>query len=195
MEKRKDAYYRKARKHGYGSRAAYKLIDIDRKFPILFSGMRVLEIGSSPGGWTDVIMERNPEKLLCVDLTAPKGGELPVNIRGDIRNEATWERIREFSGDGFDLYLSDAMSHTTGQHDRDHAMSVEICTAVMDHCDPLLLMDGTVVVKQFQGDMTKEFIDRYKGNFKKVYITKPASSRSESSEIYIIFSRYRLASQ
>ncbi|MGP6207423.1 SAM-dependent methyltransferase [Cuniculiplasma sp. SKW3] len=191
MERRKDIYYRKAKKQGYSSRAAYKLIEIDRKFPILFSGMRVLEIGSSPGGWTDVIMERNPEFLVCVDLTAPKTQSIPLNIRGDITREETWETIRNASKNGFDLFLSDAMAHTTGQHDRDHAMSVEICRSVMDHCDNLLLEDGTVLLKQFQGDMTKEFIDTYRGRFKKVYITKPSSSRSESSEIYIIFSRFR----
>ena len=191
MEKRKDIYYKRAKKQGYGSRAAYKLIEIDRKFPILFSRMRVLEIGSSPGGWTDVIMERNPEMLVCVDLTAPKNITFPINIRGDILREDTWNRIREAYPNGFDLFLSDAMAHTTGQHDRDHALSVEICRSVMDHCEAFLLEEGTVLLKQFQGDMTKEFIDSFRGKFKKVYITKPASSRSESSEIYIIFSRFR----
>lgn len=190
MEKRKDIYYKKAKKQGYSSRAAYKLIDIDRKFPILFPGMRVLEIGSSPGGWTDVLMERNPANLVCVDLSAGKGSDFPINIKGDITRGETWERIREVMGDGFDLFLSDAMAHTSGQHDRDHGASVNICNAIMEHCNGFLLPGGTVVLKQFQGDMTGPFVEKYKKMFRKSYITKPPSSRSESSEIYIIFSRF-----
>lgn len=72
MRKREDIYYNRAKKAGYRSRAAYKLIEIDRKFEILSRAHYILEIGSSPGGWTDVLMERTPEYLLCVDISAKK---------------------------------------------------------------------------------------------------------------------------
>lgn len=188
MRKREDIYYNRAKKAGYRSRAAYKLIEIDRKFEILSRAHYILEIGSSPGGWTDVLMERTPEYLLCVDISAKKSDVMPYSIGGDVTRESSWNDIKEFlDGKKMDLILSDAMSHTTGQHSLDHASSVNICTSILEYGMEVLRIGGNVMVKQFQGEYTNEFMNQFKGFFRRNYITKPGASRSESSEIYIIF--------
>lgn len=188
MKKRTDSYYKRAKKAGYRSRAAYKLIEIDRKFEILSRAHSILEIGSSPGGWTDVLIEIKPDFLLCVDLSAKKSNEMPYAIRGDVTKESSWEDIENFLQDKkMDLILSDAMSNTTGQHSLDHASSVEICTSILTNGMKVLRVGGNMMVKQFQGEYTKEFVDRFSKFFRRNYITKPMASRSESSEIYIIF--------
>ena len=188
MTKREDGFYFKAKKEGYKSRAAYKLLGIDRKFEILSRAHYILELGSSPGGWTDVLLERNPEFLLCVDLSAKKSDQFPFAIRGDVTKESSWKDIEDFlGGREMDLILSDAMTHTSGQHFRDHAASVDICTSILSHGMRVLRVGGNMMVKQFQGEYTREFIDQFKVYFKRNYTTKPQASRAESSEIYIIF--------
>jgi 23S rRNA (uridine2552-2'-O)-methyltransferase len=188
MTKREDSFYFKARREGYRSRAAFKLIELNKKFEILSRAHNILEIGSSPGGWTDVLLERNPEFLLCVDLDANKSTEFPYSLRGDVTKEISWIDIENFLGDRkMDLILSDAMAHTSGQHFRDHAQSVEICTSILNYGKKVLREGGNIMVKQFQGEYTKEFMDTFKTEFRRNYITKPQASRNESSEIYILF--------
>ncbi len=191
MNGRKDKYYHKARVAGYRSRAAYKLLEIDNKFDILERAHNILEIGSSPGGWTDVLLMREPEYLLSVDITIQKSDEFPYALRGDIKRADTWERIKNFlKGREMDLILSDAMAHTSGQHDRDHSASVEICTAIVDYGTDVLRVGGNMMLKQFQGQYTEEFMNDFKSRFKRNYITKPKASRDSSSEFYIIFAGY-----
>ena len=133
-------------------------------------------------------MERNPEYLLCVDISAKKSDIMPFSIRGDVTKESSWNDIRNYlDGRKMDLILSDAMSHTTGQHSLDHASSVDICTSIVKYGMDVLRIGGNMMVKQFQGEYTKEFMNQFSGFFRRNYITKPMASRSESSEIYIIF--------
>lgn len=191
MKNRKDRYYNKARAVGYRSRAAYKLLEIDNKFTILERAYNILELGSSPGGWTDVLLDREPEYILSVDMIIEKSDEYPFAIRGDIRRQDAWERIADFlQGRKMDLILSDAMSHTSGQHDRDHAASVEICTSIVDYGTDVLRVGGNMLMKQFQGQYTEEFFRDHKPRFRRSYITKPKASRDSSSEVYIIFAGY-----
>ena len=188
MKDHKDKYYKLAKKTGYRSRAAYKLLEINGKFGILDRARKVIEIGSSPGGWTDVLLETEPEFLLCVDIAGKKTDDFPIFVKGDVTKENTWVDVRDkLSGLKVDLILSDAMAHTTGQHDRDHSLSIDICNSIVDQGIKVLRVGGNMLLKQFQGQYTKEFVDKYKGYFKRNYITKPSVSRSESSEIYIFF--------
>ncbi|MGP6220125.1 SAM-dependent methyltransferase [Caldiplasma sukawensis] len=184
---RKDNYYRLAKKEGFRSRASFKLIEIDQKFSILGRGMRVLEIGASPGGWTDVIIQTEPSYLLCVDIQGKTSRGFPDTIKGDIRRNETWEKIREFSeGMPFDIIVSDAMTHTTGKSDLDHGASLEICNAVLSEGVKTLSNGGAMLLKQFQGTYTEEFIKKAQMYFHVVKVTKPSASRKESREIYII---------
>ncbi|MCL5987915.1 MAG: SAM-dependent methyltransferase [Candidatus Thermoplasmatota archaeon] len=193
MSRPGDKFYKRARSQGYRSRAAYKLLEMQNKFEFIREEMDILEVGSAPGGWTDVIMEMNPALLVCVDLAGKNSMEQPVQVKGDILREETWEKIAAVTDKkGFDLILSDAMAHTTGQHHRDHALSMEICSSIMNHVPAFLKPGGTLVMKQFQGDMTDSFVQQNSRKFKYVYRTKPHASRDSSSEMYIIFSRFHL---
>lgn len=190
---RKDNYYRQAKKEGFRSRASFKLIEIDQKFFILRKGIRVLEIGSSPGGWTDVIIMTEPSYLLCVDIQGKNSRGFPDNIKGDVRRPETWDKIRDFSnGMPFDLIVSDAMAHTTGKSDLDHGASIEICNAVLSEGVKTLSAGGTILLKQFQGTYTDEFIKKANKYFDLVKVTKPSASRKESREIYIIMKGFHL---
>ncbi len=193
MSRNADNFYFKAKDQGYRSRAAFKLLEMHRKYGFMRENLTILEVGSSPGGWTDVIMGWKPAKLICVDIAGHNSSEDPVQIKGDIKYDLTWEKISGYLGNnGIDLILSDAMAHTSGQHHRDHGMSMELCTAIMDRIPRFLKPGGTVVMKQFQGDMTESFIKKHSPDFKKALRTKPPASRQQSSEIYIIFSGFHL---
>ncbi|MCL4357120.1 MAG: RlmE family RNA methyltransferase [Candidatus Thermoplasmatota archaeon] len=193
MSRNADNFYFRAKEKGYRSRAAFKLLEMQKKYGFMRENLTILEIGSSPGGWTDVIMDWKPAKLICVDIAGHNSSEDPVEIKGDIRNDFTWEKISGYLGNiPIDLILSDAMAHTSGQHHRDHGMSMELCTSIMDRIPRFLKPGGAVVMKQFQGDMTESFIKKYSGSFRKAFRTKPPASRLHSSEIYIIFSGFHL---
>ncbi|WP_297215975.1 RlmE family RNA methyltransferase [Thermoplasma sp.] len=186
----RDQYYWKAKKDQFRSRAAYKLEFLIDRYGIIKNGQSVLEIGSSPGGWTQVLVERSCH-VLSVDIQPMQ--EIPgvKFLKLNILREDAPERIREAMTDSgieaFDTVLSDAMSKTSGIKSSDHASSVVIGDAVMKIAVETLRRGGTAVLKQFQGDMTNDFIRRWGQYFRDHKITKPPASRKESSEIYIIF--------
>ena len=191
MPDRRDSYYWKAKENNFSSRAAFKLIDILNKFYLSIEGCSVLEIGSNPGGWAEVISMNNPSFHVAVDIKK-EPSELPyIFIRGDISRDSTWDNIvstmNENSKRKFDLILSDAMTNTTGNSDVDHSSSYLICRKIMEKGIPLLNKGGSMIVKQFQGDLTQSFIENWSGYFRRATITKPASSRQASREIYIVF--------
>lgn len=191
MVSRKDQYYFRAKKENYRSRAAYKLLDIQKRFGILAGHENVLEIGSSPGGWTQVLLENTDGVVLSIDKSQQE--EIPriSFIRGDIFSQRIEDRIADFLKEKglkcFDLILSDAMAKTSGISHRDHALSVELCERVMQLSGRFLCHKGTVLVKQFQGDMTSGFQGRHGSMFTDVKLTQSKASRAGSSEIYILF--------
>ncbi len=194
MSDRRDNYYWKAKEEKYRSRASYKLLFLDGKFHILRKDSKVLEIGSSPGGWSQVIRDYT-DRIVSVDIDPMKPVDGVTFIKMNVFNDAIIEKLKswlETNGeDGFDTILSDAMGKTSGDSSRDHGISYEICERVMKISISLLGRNGDVVVKQFQGDMTNMFIHKWLPYFKEYKITKPPSSRERSREIYILFRGFR----
>jgi 23S rRNA (uridine2552-2'-O)-methyltransferase len=191
MADRRDSYYWKAKEDKFSSRAAFKLIEILNKFYLSAEGKNVLEIGSNPGGWSEVISMNNPNFHVAVDIKK-ENVETPYTfIRGDISRDSTWENIgvamNENGVHEFDLIISDAMVNTSGNTDVDHSSSFLICSKIMEMGMPFLSRGGTVILKQFQGDLTQSFMAKWSGYFRKATITKPVSSRQASREIYIVF--------
>ena len=191
MPDRRDSYYWKAKENNYSSRAAFKLIDILNKFYLSIEERSILEIGSNPGGWAEVISMNNPSFHIAVDIKK-EPSELPyIFIRGDISRDTTWDSIVSTLNENrirtFDLILSDAMTNTSGNSDVDHSSSYLICKKIMEKGIPLLNRGGSVIVKQFQGDLTQSIIEDWSDYFRRATITKPASSRQASREIYIVF--------
>lgn len=191
MPDHRDKYYYLAKKERYRSRAAFKLLELQTKFSFLEEGQKVLEIGSSPGGWTQIINSITKSLVVSVDSQKMDPVENNIFIRGRVGDKSLKLRIsEEIEKRGFSEFngiMSDAMSKTSGNRDIDHSSSYLICREVMELAKLLLTEGGFVVVKQFQGDLTTEFVNTWKKYFRFSKVTKVAASREASKEIYIIF--------
>ena len=183
MYKRKDYFYKKAKEEGFRSRAAYKLIEIQKKYKVFKKGNYVLDLGCAPGGWIQVALKYigKSGKIKGIDLLEVKPfQEKNVEIiNSDISNY-------NFSEEKFDVILSDMAPNTTGIKHADYYRSYELCEKAFDIADKYLKKDGILVLKIFQG---KEFNDlrvELKKSFEKVSVFKPKSSRSSSVETYLV---------
>lgn len=188
IEDRQDYYYWKAKKEGYRSRAAYKLLQMDKKFGIIRSGDWVLDLGASPGGWTQVAVELGAN-VVAVDINPMERIENVTFVRGDITEEETVKKIREIREE-FDVVLSDASPKITGHWDLDHFRSVELTRAAFNIAKILLRPGGNFVVKMFQGSETPKLYNEFKRYFRFKKLHSPPASRKRSSEIYFIGKRF-----
>lgn len=188
---RRDYYYFKAKNESLRSRAAYKLREINRQFDLFRIGDTVLDIGSSPGGWSEIIHAETGSPVLAVDRVDMKPVEGVKFHRIDLGSPDLFTVLSQFLSQSgkkqFDVIVSDAMVKTSGQKTRDHAGSYLICERVMEIAKCFLRKGGAVLVKQFQGDMTQAFVSKWKKNYTHSRITKPSSSRNSSAEIYLLF--------
>jgi len=177
-----DAYVRKAKAHGYRSRAAYKLLEIDAAEKLLRPGMTVLDLGAAPGGWSQVAAAKVKPggRVVAIDLLpiAPISG---VEVQqGDFREKMLLE------GEKADLILSDVSPNLSGIGNVDQARALELSGAALDLCRKLLKPDGVFLIKAFQGEAFAELVKSLKAGFSKVKVVKPPASRGESRETYVL---------
>ncbi|MBE8539185.1 SAM-dependent methyltransferase [Geoglobus acetivorans] len=184
VEDRQDHYYWRAKKEGYRSRAAYKLKQMNAKFGLIKPGYWVLDLGASPGGWSQVAAELGAS-VIAIDLSPMKDIEGVTFIQGDMTSEETWEKIREIR-DRFDVVISDASPKITGHWDIDHYRSVELVEAAFSIARRFLKPGGNFVVKMFQGEETPKLYAEFKKHFRFKKLHSPPASRKRSSEIYFI---------
>jgi 23S rRNA (uridine2552-2'-O)-methyltransferase len=189
VEKRRDYYYRKAKLEKYRSRAAYKLLQLNRHFKILKAGDRVLELGAAPGGWTQAAREIVGDSgfVVGVDLQRiePLSYDNVVFIKGDFTSPEVREKLKEIIA-SCEAVISDASPDISGVWSIDHARSVELCEEALSIAEEHLSPGGAFLVKVFQGDLIKEFVEKVKRSFSFVKLSKPKASRSESAEIYLV---------
>lgn len=187
---RRDSFYFQAKRLRYRSRAAFKLIELQEKFGIIGKGP-VLEIGSSPGGWTQVIRENTTAPVLAIDRTEMEPVTGVSFMRCDMTSPTAAEKIGEWlrtnGVSGFSTVLSDAMVKTSGNRLLDHSRSIDLCEAVMNIATEFLLPGGNAVAKMFQGEMTGQFISKYARLFRSARTTSVSATREGSREIYLIF--------
>ena len=191
-----DPYVIQAKKDGYRSRAAYKIIEIDDKFALLKPGKTVLDLGAAPGGWTQIAVTRTrstPEKPLVigVDLLpiTPIAGSILMQL--DFMADNAEALIREHIPAGVDVVLSDMAPNTTGHGATDHLRIMALLeTAYPFACD-VLKPGGAWVAKVFQGGAEKELLKAMKDDFEVVKHFKPKSSRVDSSEMYAVATGFR----
>ena len=180
-----DAYVRKAREHGYRSRAAYKLLEIAGKEKLLRPGQVVVDLGAAPGSWSQVAAERvRPGgKVVAVDLLdmAPISGV--TVLKGDFRK---LDLLAPLAGAQADVILSDLSPNLSGIPNVDQARSAELAGAALDFCRKALKKGGVFVLKAFHGDAFDEVMQRLKQEFGTVTVRKPAASRGESRETYVV---------
>jgi len=190
-----DPYVAAAQKEGYRSRAAFKLIQINDKFQILKPGLRVLDLGAAPGGWTQVTakaISRNGSKLVALDILPmePIAGVKILHM--DFTADDAPEKIKAMLGGPADLVLSDMSPNTTGHPATDHIRIMALAEMAAYFAVEILAPGGTFVCKFFQGGAEKEALNLLKKHFAKIRHAKPAASRAESSETYLVAQGFRL---
>ena len=184
---KRDLYIKKAKKQGYLSRAAYKLIEIDNKFKILKKSNKVLEFGAAPGGWSQVALEVNPNiNITALDLLDLKVNHPKISFYKEDYLKFNYDKLENF----FDLVLSDIAPNTTGHQSTDHLRISTMLFDIIDLLDRVLINNGVFIAKIWKGSEEKELIKQLKEKFKKVSYFKPESSRKDSSEIFIIANNF-----
>lgn len=175
-----DPYVREARKQGYRSRAAFKLLELDRKESILKPGMTVLDLGAAPGGWSQIAAEKVKPRgqVIAIDLLAIAPISGVTVIRGDFRHIPIEARA--------DVVLSDLSPNLSGIPNVDQARWLELAQAAIELCRKVLKPEGVFVVKAFHGEAYDALIEGLEAVFKKVKVVKPPASRGESTETYVV---------
>ncbi len=188
-----DPYVAAARRQGYRSRAAFKLIELDERFHLLRPGGRVVDLGCAPGGWTHVAAERVGRRGLVVGVdiveTAPLAGA--VLLRADLREAEAVAAIRDALGGGADVVLSDMAPAATGHAATDHLRIVALAEAAFAVAEELLEPGGIFVAKVFQGGAEGALLARLKQSFAELRHAKPPASRAESAETYVVAKGFR----
>jgi 23S rRNA (uridine2552-2'-O)-methyltransferase len=187
--RRKDGYWRQAKKEGYRSRASYKLMQLNKKFGLLRRGDTVLDVGCAPGGWMQVAREIVGESgyVLGIDLQkiSPFEEDNAEALQADITSSNILTMIRERK-EVFDVVISDISPNISGIWDVDHFRSVELSEKALDLAVELLRNRGNFLVKVFQGEAIQEFFEKVKAHFSYTKISSPKASRKSSAEVYVI---------
>lgn len=188
-ERRKEHYFQEAKRHGYRARSAFKLKQIHNRFDIFSEGNTVLDLGAAPGGWSQVAKEFVGENgtVIGLDILSVKPIENVQFIQGDITDTETHkELIHQLKNKKADVVLSDMSPDISGTYSVDQARSIWLCEHALDIAEQFLNPNGAFVCKIFEGEDTKEFLDKIKRRFYIVKKISPKASRKSSSEIYII---------
>ena len=184
-----DQFVKKAKQLGYINRAAFKLEEIEKKFKIIKNSKHILELGSSPGGWTQVILNYNPKtNITCFDLLQMKMKNPNITFYKEDFLKYEFINLKN----KFDLILSDVAPNTTGHQSTDHLKISQIIYEIIERLEMILKNKGSFIFKIWKGEEEKEIINKLKNIFYKVEYFKPKSSRQESSEIFIISRGFRL---
>ena len=192
-----DPYVDEAKRRGYRSRAAFKLIEIDDKYRILKIGMIVLDLGAAPGGWSQIAAERvgaaeGKGQVVAVDVSPIEPLPGVEVLAHDVSAESAVPTIRAaLKGGRADVVLSDMASPATGHRATDHLRVVALVEAALDLADNVLKPGGTFLAKVFQGGAGGDLVARLKRSFAKVHHVKPKASRKESPEVYVLATGFR----
>jgi 23S rRNA (uridine2552-2'-O)-methyltransferase len=180
---KKDIYVKKANKEEYLTRSAFKLIEIEKKFRIVSNSKQILELGSSPGGWSQVICNINKKaKIHAFDLLEMKFSHKNINF---FRQDFLKYDFQSFNN-RYDLILSDVAPNTTGHQSTDHLKISSIILDIISILKFIALQNSSFVFKIWKGSEENNILNKLKKQYKKVSYYKPNSSRKESSEIFIV---------
>ena len=190
-QRRKDQFHRLAKARGYRSRASFKLIQITKRYHIIKTGQRVLDLGAAPGGWLQAAVDAagNAGWVVGVDMQeiAPLPKRNVVTLVGDITRPQIEDEIKGLAGGRrFDVVLSDLSPNVSGVWEVDHARQIELARTALRLAKKLLNHSGNMLVKIFQGSETKAFQTEMKNLFLEFRIVKPPASRPESAELYFL---------
>jgi len=188
LDARRDYYRKLAHQEGYRSRAAYKLKELNKSYRIIGPGFYVLDLGCSPGGWTQVAVELagNKGKVMGIDTAYVE--EIPNTriIRGNIEDESIVELIFDYFGRKVNAVICDLSPQVMGIWAVDHAKQIALNYAALKILEHVFAYKGNALFKVFDGQYSNEFRDYVKKKFAKVQLRKPKASRKTSSELYFI---------
>jgi len=184
-----DLYVQQAKTQGYRSRAAFKLLEIDAKDRLFKPGQTVVDLGATPGGWSQVAVAKVGARGRVVALDLLEMEPIPgVHfLRGDFTGEAALRALENIVGDeGVDVVLSDMAPNISGIGVADQARSVHLCELAMEFAVQHLRNDGVLLMKAFQGAGFPELLAEARRRFRTVASRKPDASRDRSSEMYLL---------
>ena len=186
-KQKRDIYVRQSQVDGYRARSAYKLIEIDEKFKILKNGISVIDLGASPGSWSQYISRTvKSGRLVSIDIKGMEEIENTIQIKGDFTDLESQEKIKALFKSKVDVVVSDMAVNTTGIKDIDAIYTGELAMEAMNFSKEMLVKEGRFVSKIFLGSSFNEIVALGKKLFKEVKVFKPKSSRKESKESFII---------
>jgi 23S rRNA (uridine2552-2'-O)-methyltransferase len=192
-----DPYVEEAKRQGYRSRAAFKLIEIDDRHRLLKTGGVVIDLGAAPGGWCQVAAARvkaaqGNGKIIAADLTDIEPVPGVTFMQVDVTDADAGQMIRDaLGGARADVVLSDMAASSTGHRQTDHLRVVALAEAALDIAEDVLKPGGVYLAKVLQGGASGDLLTRLRQDFAKVAHVKPKASRQDSSEVYVLATGFR----
>ncbi|MDM7858204.1 23S rRNA (uridine(2552)-2'-O)-methyltransferase RlmE [Thiopseudomonas acetoxidans] len=189
-----DPYVKMAQRDGYRSRASYKLLEIQEKDRIMRSGMTVVDLGSAPGGWSQVASRIVGEKgcMIASDILPMDGMADVAFIQGDFTEQEVFDKIMAvINNRPVDLVISDMAPNMSGIRTADQAAAMLLCELALDLAIKVLRPGGDFLIKVFHGEGFDEYLKEVRQQFEKVQMRKPASSRDRSREQYLLARGFR----
>ena len=182
-----DPYVRRAKAENYRSRAAYKLLELDERFGLLKGVKSVVDLGITPGGWSQVVRRKAPSaRIVGIDLLPTDPIEGVSILQMDFMDEAAPDRLREELGGPADLILSDMAANTVGHQQTDHLRTMALVETGLEFAREILRPGGAYVAKVLAGGADSQLVAELKRSFATVKHAKPPASRKDSSEWYVI---------
>lgn len=193
-EHRDDPYVQQAQREGYRSRACYKLLELQDKDKLIRPGMTVLDLGSAPGGWSQVAIALvgASGKVIASDILPMEHLEGVTFIEGDFTEQEVFQQIFDaLEGKRVDLVISDMAPNMSGVHAVDQPRAIYLVELALDMARQVLSPGGTFVTKLFHGEGFDQVFAQAKDSFQKVLTRKPKASRARSSEVYLVAKAFR----
>jgi 23S rRNA (uridine2552-2'-O)-methyltransferase len=188
-----DPYVARAKKEGYRSRAAFKLIEIDDKYRLFKHGGRVVDLGAAPGGWSEIAAKRVGEsgRVIALDILDFKPMTGVEFLKLDFLDAGAPDRLKEMLGGKADVVLSDMAANTTGHRKTDHLRIMALAEAAALFAREVLNKDGAFLCKVLQGGTEAALLAELKRDFEVVKHVKPPASRADSAELYLLAKAFR----
>ena len=186
IKQHRDPFFKQSKIQGYRSRSAFKLIEMNKKFKFLNKTTNLIDLGSSPGGWTQVATKIiSKGKILSVDIKPMDNIHNVEFLKGDLLDNEICGKISNYFEKKFDVVISDIAANTTGNRNLDSFRTGELCLIAMDLAKKVLNIEGVFLSKVFMGSVFDEINKKAGECFKNVIKYKPLSSKKESKELYI----------
>ena len=189
-----DPYVEEAKKRGYRSRAAFKLLQLDDQFHFLKPGGRIVDLGAAPGGWTQVSVERTKQgrgTVIGIDISAVEPIAGATVLEKDFYDDDAPAMLTALLGGPADVVLSDMAASAIGDPQTDHLRIMGLAEAAHDFARHILKPGGTLVAKVLRGGTERSLLDHLKHDFAKVRHVKPEASRADSAEMYVVATGFR----